>query len=110
MPVPSVPKPITDLWMASLVALRWRTKSSMPPLYMYVTSRGASSRSSRMVIDRPRLRKAISCRRRDSVSNEYVTVSKIAGSAQNVTVLPCLRVGAPFTRGRAGCSGIPGST
>ncbi len=70
MPVPSAENPMTDLWIGSLVALRWRTKSSIPPLYMYVISCGVSSRSSRSVIDSPRLRKAISCSRRDRFSNE----------------------------------------
>ena len=38
----------------------------------------------------PLFRKAISCRRRLIVSKLYVVVSKIVGSAQNVTVVPVL--------------------
>ncbi len=52
----------------SLVAFRCDTKSLMPPSNLWVTSTGSSPRSSRSVIERPALRKAISRRRVLSVS------------------------------------------
>jgi hypothetical protein len=54
------------------------------------------------VIDRPLFRKAISCSRRERVSNLYSVVSKIFGSAQKVTVVPVFFVWAPFVSGPAG--------
>ena len=48
---------------------------------------------------RPLFRKAISCSRRVMVSNENSMVSKIAASAQNVTVVPVCLVGLALCSG-----------
>src|SRR5215203_79918 len=50
---------MTFLWTASLLPLRWRTKSSIPPSYWKVTLL-VSPRSSTRSIFRPRVRKAVS--------------------------------------------------
>ena len=75
----------------SLDALRWRTKSTMPPSYLKICSTGSSGRSSRNTISRPRLRNAISRRRSTSVCARNSSSSKIVGSGQNVTDVPVLR-------------------
>ena len=61
-----------------------------------------SGRSSVMVIDSPRLRKAISCIRRDSVSNDHSVVSKMLPSGQNVMIVPVWSVCSPRISGVTG--------
>ena len=51
---------------------------------------------------RPRLRKAVSCSRRDSVSKDQSVVSKIAPSGQNVVVVPVSVVASPWSTGASG--------
>ena len=53
-------------------------------------------------IRRFRLRKAISCRRRDSVSKSHSVVSKISSSGQNVVVVPVSDVSSPRSSGAIG--------
>src|SRR5690348_13332767 len=54
------------------------------------------------MIVKPLLRNAISWKRRESVSNEYVVVSKIVSSAQNVMVVPVSLDLPSFSSGAAG--------
>ncbi len=61
-----------------------------------------SGRSSVRVIARPRLRNAISCSRRDSVSNDQTVLSKMSASGQNVMMVPVSSVGSPFCSGPVG--------
>ena len=61
-----------------------------------------SGRSSVRVMDRPRLRKAISCSRRDSVSNDHSVVSKMVSSGQNVMIVPVSSVFSPLSSGAVG--------
>src|SRR6185437_2031870 len=53
-------------------------------------------------MDSPRLRNAISCSRRDSVSKTHVVVSKTWSSGQNVIIVPVSSVRSPFLSGPAG--------
>ena len=113
IPSPSSPKSMTEACTGSLEEFRYRTKSEIPPLYRYVTTRGpavsvpgsavpASGRSSVSVIVRPRLRKAISWSRRDSVSKFQVVVSKIVASGQNVVIVPVSADSSPRSSGPIG--------
>ena len=61
----------------SFEALMYRTKSAIPPSYMYSAARSSSWRWSVMVMARFLLRNAISCIRRDSVSKSHSVLSKI---------------------------------
>jgi hypothetical protein len=54
-----------------------------------------AGRSSVSEISSPRLRNAVSCIRRDSVSKVQSVVSKIDPSGQNVIVVPVLVVASP---------------
>ena len=80
----------------------YRTKSAIPPSYMYSAARGSSGRWSVMVMARFLLRKAISCMRRDSVSKSHSVLSKIWWSGQKVIVVPVSSLAAPRTSGLAG--------
>lgn len=62
----------------------------------------ADSRSSVSVRVRPLLRKAISWKRRASVSKEYSVVSKMSGSAQKVTEVPVSSVTSCWASGAVG--------
>ena len=55
-----------------------------------------------MVMDSPRFRNAISCSRRDSVSNDQTVLSKMSSSGQNVMIVPVSSVGSPFCSGPVG--------
>ena len=80
----------------------YRTKSAIPPAYWYRADRVSAWRSSTMEMARSLFRKAISCIRRDSVSNDHSVVSKIASSGQNVIVVPVSSLAAPRTSGPIG--------
>ena len=84
----------------------YRTKSAIPPSYWYRADRGwpASSRVRRSVREMARflLRNAISCIRRDSVSNDQSVVSKIVLSGQKVIVVPVSSDVAPRSSGPIG--------
>ena len=54
-----------------------------------------AGRSSVIEIRSPRLRNAVSCIRRDSVSKDQSVVSKIPPSGQNVVMVPVLSVASP---------------
>ncbi len=54
-----------------------------------------AGRSSVIEIRSPRLRNAVSCIRRDSVSKDQSVVSKIPPSGQNVIVVPVSSVVSP---------------
>src|SRR3954467_5445239 len=113
MPVVSSEKSMTDGGTGSLDAFRYLTKSEMPPSYLYVTDRGATSpastassssstsgrRSSVSEVRGDRCRNATSWRGRARVSKEYSVVSKIELSAQNVVVLPVSDVSSPRSSG-----------
>ena len=62
----------------------------------------SATRSSRSTMVRALFRNAYSWIRRRIVSKSYLVVSKIASSAQNVTVVPVRRVASPFFSGSAG--------
>lgn len=62
----------------------------------------ADSRSSVSDSVRPLLRKAISWKRRESVSKEYSVVSKMSPSAQKVTVVPVSAVSSFLASGAVG--------
>ena len=57
---------------------------------------------------RPRLRNAISCSRRDSVSKDQSVVSKMSASGQNVMVVPVSSVGSPRVSGLTGAPTLVG--
>ena len=80
----------------------YRTKSAIPPAYWYCADRVSAWRSSTMEMARSLFRKAISCSRLDSVSNDHSVVSKIASSGQNVIVVPVSSLAAPRTSGPIG--------
>ena len=106
MPSPSSPKSTMDPCTGSLEALIYRTKSEIPPSYWYRAARGwpASSRVRRSVSEMARflLRNAISCIRRDSVSNDQTVVSKIMVSGQKVIVVPSSSDASPRSSGPIG--------
>jgi hypothetical protein len=62
------------------------------------TTSSAATRSSTKSMVNPLLRKAISWRRRATVSKSYSSVSKMFGSAQNRTVVPVFLVFSPCLR------------
>ena len=102
IPSASSSKSMTVPCIGSFEALRYRTKSAIPPAYWYRADRVSAGRSSVMEMARFLFRKAISCSRLDSVSKDQSVVSKISSSGQNVIVVPGSSVAAPRTSGPIG--------
>ncbi len=80
----------------SLEAFRCLTKSTMPPLYLYVVLATGSVRSSTKRISRPLFKKAMICIRSRIVCARNSVSSKTEPSGQKVTVVPVL--GSPVVR------------
>ncbi len=83
--------------MTDLTSAFSSAPASSAPLVAFADSRSSVSR-----MIRPLLRKAISWKRRDSVSKEYSVVSKISGSAQKVTDVPVSSVASCRASGAVG--------
>ena len=80
----------------SFEALRCFTKSTIPPLYLYVVLATGSLRSSTKRISRPLFKKAMICIRSTIVCARNSVSSNTAASGQNVTVVPVR--GSPVVR------------
>ena len=80
----------------SFEALRCLTKSTMPPLYLYVVFATGSVRSSTKRISRPLFKNAMICMRSTIVCARNSVSSKTEASGQKVTVVPVR--GSPVVR------------